>query len=89
MREPLRVDPAYYIPVQQDFSKFADAVMEVVPSPPVFHNCERYNECKEVKVECFAFRTWVNNGEKYLTEKSAKGEIKCVKKMGQRLEPIK
>ncbi len=86
----LRVDPAYYerIPTA-DYSKFADAVMDVGPSPCVFHKCEKYEHCKEKEVECFAFRTWVNNGEKYLTEKSAKGEIKCVMKMGKRLEALK
>jgi hypothetical protein len=85
----LKVDPAYYHSVNSDYSKFADAVMDVGPSPCVFHKCPQYNNCKEKEIECFAFRTWVNNGEKYLTEKSAKGEIKCINKMGTYLEPIK
>lgn len=85
----IQVDPAYYISTNNDYSKFADAVMDVGPSPCVFHNCEHYKKCQEEKIECFAFRTWVNNGEKYLTEKSAKGEIKCVKKMGTYFEAIK
>ena len=90
MREPLRVDPSYYIPVVENVSKFADAVMEVGPSPCVFHNCDNYNQCRDEKVECFAFRTWVNNGEPYLTEKNKKGDkIKCIEKMGRNLEPIK
>ena len=90
MREPLRVAPSYYIPVVENVSKFADAVMEVGPSPCVFHKCDRYEACKDEKVECFAFRTWVNNGEPYLTEKNKKGDkIKCVEKMGRNLEPIK
>ena len=64
--------------------------MEVGPSPCVFHKCDRYEACKDEKVECFAFRTWVNNGEPYLTEKNKKGDkIKCVEKMGRNLEPIK
>ena len=35
MREPLRVDEAYYISHDSDYSKFADAVMDVGPSPCV------------------------------------------------------
>ena len=86
----LRVDDAYYerIPTH-DLSKFADAINDVGPSPCVFHNCVRFGLCKEERVECFAFRAWVNNGEKYLTAKNAKGEIKCLKKMGSYLEPLK
>ena len=55
----------------------------------MFHSCDKYDHCKEKEVECFAFRAWVNNGEKYLTAKNAKGEIKCLKKMGSYLEPLK
>ena len=86
----LKVDPAYYerIPTT-DYSKFADAINDVGPAPCTFHNCEHQVHCKEKQVECFAFRAWVNNGEKYLTEKNAKGEVKCVKKMGRLLEPLK
>ena len=86
----LQVDPAYYerIPTH-DLSKFADAINDVGPAPCTFHNCEMIEECKTNSTECFAFRAWVNNGEKYLTEKNAKGEIKCLKKMGRLLEPLK
>lgn len=85
----LKVDPAYYININAGYSKFADAVMDVGPSPCVFHKCPRYDSCKEKAEECFAFRAWVNNGEKYLTEKNAKGEIKCLKKLGTRMEACK
>ena len=33
MRDPLRVDEAYYISHQTDYSKFADAVMDVGACP--------------------------------------------------------
>ena len=86
----LRVDDAYYERIPStDLSKFADAINDVGPSPCVFHSCDKYDHCKEKEVECFAFRAWVNNGEKYLTAKNAKGEIKCLKKMGSYLEPLK
>jgi hypothetical protein len=86
----LRVDPAYYERIAtHDLSKFAEAINDVGPAPCTFHNCERYNKCKIEEVECFAFRAWVNNGEKYLTQKNAKGEIKCLNKLGRLLEPLK
>ena len=77
----LRVDDAYYERIPStDLGKFADAINDVGPSPCVFHSCDNYDHCKEKEVECFAFRAWVNNGEKYLTAKNAKGVIKCLKK---------
>lgn len=33
MRDTLRVDPTYYISTVNDYSKFADAVMDVVLHP--------------------------------------------------------
>ena len=89
MRDPLRVDPAYYISTQNDYSKFADAVMDVGPAPCVRYDCPMFNECKTEEKECFAFRIWVNKGENYLTEKNKKGLIKCVEKMGTRFESLK
>ena len=89
MREPLRVDEAYYINHNTDYSKFADAVMDVGPAPCTFHNCPKINECKTEEKECFAFRIWVNKGENYLTERNKKGVIKCIEKMGTRFESLK
>ena len=86
----LRVDPAYYERIAtHDLSKFAEAINDVGPAPCTFHNCERIKQCANEEVECFAFRAWVNNGEKYLTQKNAKGEIKCLNKLGRLLEPLK
>ena len=89
----LRVDPAYYerIPTHdltRSFTKWQSMTLKY-RYPCTFHNCEMIDECKTNSTECFAFRAWVNNGEKYLTEKNAKGEIKCLKKMGRLLEPLK
>ena len=63
MREPLRVDEAYYINHNTDYSAFADAVMDVGPAPCQKFDCPRQSQCAEEKVECKAFRFWVNNGE--------------------------
>jgi hypothetical protein len=81
MREPLRVDEAYYISHDSDYSKFADAVMDVGPSPCVRYDCPMFNECKTEEKECFAFRIWVNNGG----ELNEKQQLK----MGTRFESIK
>ena len=58
----IQVDPAYYHMPDPNYSKFADAVMDVGPSPCKEFNCPRQEKCKLEKVECKAFRFWVNNG---------------------------
>ena len=62
-REPLRVDEAYYINHNTDYSAFADAVMDVGPSPCEKFDCPRQKQCAEEFVECKAFRVWTNQGE--------------------------
>lgn len=81
VKNELRVDPAYYISHETDYSKFADAVMDVGDPPCVANNCPRVSKCAEEAVECFAFRIWVNNG----------GDLnaKQQKKMGKLLQPCK
>ena len=75
----LQVDPAYYISTVNDYSKFADAVMDVGPSPCVKFNCPRFKQCAEEKVECKAFRFWVNNGEMETYSKKVKGMVSIEK----------
>jgi hypothetical protein len=90
MRNKIAIEPTYYDLLSGlKYSKFADAVMDVGPSPCEFHKCPRFQKCADKGVECFAFRVWVNNGEKYLTEKNDKNEIKCLNKMQTRMEPCK
>ena len=48
----IQVDPAYYHMPDPNYSKFADAVMDVGPSPCQKFNCSRQEECKLQKVEC-------------------------------------
>ena len=82
MRNPLRIEPTYYDSLSMGkYSKFKDAVMDVGPSPCVRYDCSRFQKCADEKVECFAFRIWVNNGGK-LNEKQQK-------KMQTRMLPIK
>ncbi len=80
-REPLRVDPAYYHSFNSNYSKFADAVMDVGPAPCTRYDCPRQKKCAEEAVECFAFRIWVNNGGKL--------NAKQQKKIGAKLLPVK
>ena len=62
-RDPLRVDPIYYVNIDgMNHNAFADAVMDVGDPPCVANNCDRVSKCAEEGVECFAFRIWVNNG---------------------------
>jgi hypothetical protein len=79
MREPLQVDQAYYHNYDASYSKFADAVMDVGPSPCVKFNCTRFKQCAEEKVECKAFRFWVNNGEMETYSKKVKGMVSIEK----------
>ena len=60
--ETLRVDMDYHWGGPNEYSKFADAIAEVGPSPCMKFNCERKTACAEEGVECKAFRFWVNNG---------------------------
>lgn len=78
-RDPLQVDQAYYHNFDSSYSKFADAVMDVGPSPCVKFDCPRIKQCAEEKVECKAFRFWVNNGEMETYSKKVKGMISIEK----------
>ena len=52
MRNPLRIEPTYYDSLSMGkYSKFADAVMDVGPSPCVRYNCPRFQKCADEKVE--------------------------------------
>jgi len=63
MRDTLKVDDAYYISHQTDYSAFADAMQDVGPSPCEKFKCDNTNECATLGVECKAFRVWTNQGE--------------------------
>ena len=44
MRDILKVDEAYYISHQTDYSAFADAIQDVGPSPCEKFKCDNANE---------------------------------------------
>tara|TARA_E500000178_G_scaffold318940_2_gene340767 strand:- start:1143 stop:1394 length:252 start_codon:yes stop_codon:yes gene_type:complete len=81
VREPLRVESDWIQCHDITYRSLADAVMDVGPAPCTRYECDRIAECKRDKVECFAFRIWVNNG----------GELnsKQQKKIGTIIQPIK
>jgi hypothetical protein len=89
MRDPLRVDDAYYISHQTDYSAFADAVMDVGPAPCTKFDCPRQQQCAEESVECKAFRYWVNEGTFTTYRKKLKREISIEHEMQKLLKPIK
>ena len=49
-----------------NLNKFQDAIHQVGKGPCVKFNCDRQSECAIEKVECKAFRYWVNN-DSYLS----------------------
>jgi len=51
--------------------KFQEAMYQIGEGPCVKFNCERQQECAEEKVECKAFRYWVNN-DSYTTKRKGK-----------------
>ena len=51
--------------------KFQEAMYQIGEGPCVKFNCERQQECAEEKVECKAFRYWVNN-DSYETKRKGK-----------------
>ena len=59
--------------------KFQEAMYQIGEGPCVKFNCERQQECAEEKVECKAFRFWVNNGEMETYSKKVKGMISIEK----------
>ena len=65
MRDPLKVDEAYYYGTMNTspLTKLAEAMIDVGPSPCTKFDCPRQSACAEERVECKAFRFWRNNGE--------------------------
>ena len=51
--------------------KFQEAMYQIGEGPCVKFNCERQQEWAEEKVECKAFRYWVNN-DSYTTKRKGK-----------------
>ena len=45
-----------------NIEKFNDAMVVIGKGPCVKFDCDRQSLCAEEKVECKAFRYWVNNG---------------------------
>ena len=84
-----QVDPAYYISHTTDYTSFADAIQNVGPGPCTVFDCPRQQQCKEEKVECKAFRYWVNNGSFETQSKKDGGMISIEKGVGKLLQPIK
>ena len=54
-----------------NINKFQDAIQQVGKGPWVKFDCERQQECADEKVECKAFRYWVNN-DSYTTMRKGK-----------------
>ncbi len=72
-RDPLRVDPLYYINVdEQKPNAFAQAIQDVGEPPCIKQKCSRVSQCAEDGVECFAFRIWVNSGSDKVWSKPKK-----------------
>ena len=56
--------------------KFTEAMYQIGEGPCLKFNCERQQECAEEKVECKAFRFWVNNDSYTTMRKGKKTSIK-------------
>ena len=56
--------------------KFNDAMVVIGKGPCVKFNCDRQSVCAEEKVECKAFRYWVNNDSYWTKSKGKKSSIK-------------
>tara|TARA_B100001559_G_C16268481_1_gene514953 strand:- start:406 stop:639 length:234 start_codon:yes stop_codon:yes gene_type:complete len=54
-----------------NLDKFQDAIQQVGKGPCVKFDCDRQSECATEKVECKAFRFWVNN-DSYTTMRKGK-----------------
>lgn len=58
-----------------NIDKFQDAIQQVGKGPCVKFDCDRQSECSTEKVECKAFRYWVNNDSYWTTRKGKKTSI--------------
>ena len=56
--------------------KFNDAMVVIGKGPCVKFDCDRQSICAEEKVECKAFRYWVNNDSYWTKRKGKKTSIK-------------
>ena len=56
--------------------KFNDAMVVIGKGPCVKFDCDRQSICAEEKVECKAFRYWVNNDSYWTKRKVNKTSIK-------------
>ena len=59
-----------------NIDKFQDAIQQVGKGPCVKFDCDRQSLCAEEKVECKAFRYWVNNDSYWTKRKGKKTSIK-------------
>ena len=55
--------------------KFQDALYNIGEGPCVKFDCDRQQECGAEKVECKAFRYWVNNDSYWTKRKGKKTSI--------------
>jgi hypothetical protein len=51
-RDPLRVDEAYYVNNDPNYSAFADAITDVGPSPCEKFECSNREICAAQAIEC-------------------------------------
>ena len=58
-----------------NIDKFQDAIQQVGKGPCVKFDCDRQTECASEKVECKAFRYWVNNDSYWTMRKGKKTSI--------------
>ena len=58
-----------------NLDKFQDAIHQVGKGPCVKFDCDRQSECDIEKVECKAFRYWVNNDSYWTKRKGKKTSI--------------
>ena len=58
-----------------NINKFQDAIQQVGKGPCVKFDCPRQSACAEEKVECKAFRYWVNNDSYTTMRKGQKTSI--------------
>ena len=58
-----------------NIDKFQDALYNIGEGPCVKFDCDRQTECGHEKVECKAFRYWVNNDSYWTKRKGQKTSI--------------
>jgi hypothetical protein len=82
----LQIDENHFTNTDEAYRPLLDAFQDVGPSPCTNFDCPRQESCSSEKVDCKAFRFWVNNGK--LETKTKDGVVSIERDMQKILKKL-